>query len=387
MGKTLIGNIKGTPGADGVGIARVYSSTSAAANGKLVTIILTNGTRSEFFLTNGDDGADGAPGVEGAPATINGVNALTLEAKGGISATQSGDILTLAAAYPVGENILRNWYLVNPVNQRGFTEQIGLGGYFIDLWRGSTTSATTVSVGAEGLTIANASESNTSYIRQYFDAGRVPAGKYTVSILAENVIGSSVVTCRRRQAGTFTTTHEIVEGLTTFVVSADEELERLQFQISAGASLTIRAVKLELGDTQTLAHQDTEGNWLLNEIPDYGEELLKCQRYQYNPLSGGSDQIIGTAIAQSASQAIVSVPLPTTMRMQKPSFSVSAASAFELLRGGVYYPLTALTLLGTTGGTATLLATSGSALVSGESYFLIPSPDDVTKTMMIDANL
>ena len=41
----------------------------------------------------------------------------------------------------------------------------------------------------------------------------------------------------------------------------------------------IKAAKLELGSQQTLAHQDDNGNWVLNEIPDYGEQLARCQRY------------------------------------------------------------------------------------------------------------
>ena len=42
---------------------------------------------------------------------------------------------------------------------------------------------------------------------------------------------------------------------------------------------TIYAAKLELGTEQTLAHKDSNGNWALNEIPNYQEELVKCQRY------------------------------------------------------------------------------------------------------------
>ena len=38
------------------------------------------------------------------------------------------------------------------------------------------------------------------------------------------------------------------------------------------------AAKLELGDQQTLAHKEN-GVWVLNEIPDFGEQLRKCQRY------------------------------------------------------------------------------------------------------------
>ena len=53
----------------------------------------------------------------------------------------------------------------------------------------------------------------------------------------------------------------------------------IRFWCSTPAStINIYAIKLELGDTQTLAHQEN-GVWVLNEIPDYGEELMKCQRY------------------------------------------------------------------------------------------------------------
>lgn len=44
----------------------------------------------------GEQGVPGADGKDGAPATINGVNALTIEAKDGIKATQEGDKLTIS---------------------------------------------------------------------------------------------------------------------------------------------------------------------------------------------------------------------------------------------------------------------------------------------------
>lgn len=42
--------------------------------------------------------------------------------------------------------------------------------------------------------------------------------------------------------------------------------ESFDFSFDAGASIAVRAVKLELGDQQTLAHQDADGNWVLNEV-------------------------------------------------------------------------------------------------------------------------
>lgn len=44
------------------------------------------------------------------------------------------------------------------------------------------------------------------------------------------------------------------------------------------AGETIIAAKLELGPTQTLAHREGD-KWVLNEVPEYGEQLRRCQRY------------------------------------------------------------------------------------------------------------
>lgn len=44
------------------------------------------------------------------------------------------------------------------------------------------------------------------------------------------------------------------------------------------AGETFIAAKLELGPTQTLAHQEGD-KWVLNEVPEYGEQLRRCQWY------------------------------------------------------------------------------------------------------------
>ena len=54
---------------------------------------------------------------------------------------------------------------------------------------------------------------------------------------------------------------------------------RFSMRLYGIGSHVIKAVKLALGSQQTLAHQDADGNWVLNEIPDYGEQLARCQRY------------------------------------------------------------------------------------------------------------
>lgn len=45
-----------------------------------------------------------------------------------------------------------------------------------------------------------------------------------------------------------------------------------------GEGKTIAAAKLEVGDTQTLAKQNSNGMWEILDIPNFESELLKCQR-------------------------------------------------------------------------------------------------------------
>jgi hypothetical protein len=79
------------------------------------------------------------------------------------------------------------------------------------------------------------------------------------------------------------------------------------------SSAPILAAKLELGDTQTLAHQDSSGNWILNEIPDFGEQLRRCQLYRWRFCPA---EYVGSAIAFgiSANAARALIYLPEQMR-------------------------------------------------------------------------
>lgn len=70
----------------------------------------------------------------------------------------------------------------------------------------------------------------------------------------------------------------------------------------------IKAAKLELGDAQTLAHKEN-GVWVLNEIPDFGEQLRRCQTYYL-----GDTQRDGYGKSTSNNEISVVIPLPATMR-------------------------------------------------------------------------
>ena len=82
--------------------------------------------------------------------------------------------------------------------------------------------------------------------------------------------------------------------------------------IGAACSVDLFAGKLELGTTQTLAHQDENDVWVLNEIPDYGEQLAKCQRYQ-NVEKGAVHSVYGRTEGGGTSLSLT-LPLPVTPR-------------------------------------------------------------------------
>lgn len=58
---------------------------------------------------------------------------------------------------------------------------------------------------------------------------------------------------------------------------AYEQVTFQQLGVVAG-TMDIKAAKLEIGPTQTLAHREGD-RWVINEVPEYGEQLRRCQRY------------------------------------------------------------------------------------------------------------
>ena len=174
-------------------------------------------------------------------------------------------------------NLLDNWYFLNPVNHRGVTESTKLG-YTVDRWY--RTSYGTLKVTADGLQLIGDNTNGPLYLRQFLE-NPPPAGEYTLSILASDVVGAPTLYVYylddngEDKASNAVT---LVNGLNACTFS-NVSIGRVQLTIPVNARVTLKAIKLELGGHQTLAHQDDSGNWVLNEIPDYSEQLRKCQRY------------------------------------------------------------------------------------------------------------
>ena len=129
-----------------------------------------------------------------------------------------------------------------------------------------------------------------------------------------------------------TGTATITKGTTTLFVNNSEGQSYingsggLQFYRNAGFGCI--AIKLELGSQQTLAHQEN-GNWVLNEIPDYGEQLARCQRYFYRfPQIGNVYTDFGIGLVQSATSFYCDIKPPVSMRDIP---SIVGSGSFRLL--------------------------------------------------------
>lgn len=226
--------------------------------------------------------------------------------QGGADALKPEDI----GAGRVNPNLLDNWYFENPVNQRGQTEY-GRG-YTIDRWSLITTDGS-ARVNAGSVSVV----SGTDAARLDTVLENVLIGKeVTFSILVSETSGNDSMMIYARIDNTdqaVATQSAFNTGCVSITgkIPANATKMRVRFQSAKtdGATLTVKAAKLELGTQQTLAHQDADGNWVLNEIPDYGEQLQRCQRYQIK-LNG----TVAVGFAISATQAVFIVPLPTTFR-------------------------------------------------------------------------
>ena len=228
----------------------------------------------------------------------------------GAVTAQTGDYNVSQITGAIRPNLLDNWYFGNPVNQRGQTEYTGIA-YGVDRWQGATSD-----------TVVTVQDGSIAITGQVYQKSEIPFG---------NLSGKTVTLSAMESDGTL---HSIVcivptAKPTAYLTIQDTEKLRFAFdgtyfrsQLKNG---TFIAAKLELGKGQTLSHQDENENWVLNEIPDYAEELAKCQRYfQVVHLSTAGQSNAGATLVS------VDVPIPVSMRA-KPAIAIEGAA---VIRGG-----------------------------------------------------
>lgn len=278
----------------------------------------------------------------------------------------SGSVIA-TKAFPCNPNLLDNWYLGNPVDQRGGYIVPAGTQYFV---AGSSTASGTLASPTRVVGYLNSGGlypqiqvDGTTYITPIGSAVRGYTGTDTYTIdrwvtdntvtvvdggimvkrtghnalfyqyledsLVDAIAGRVVTYSALTTNGLMTVTTKLPPSKssdwdTDNAVQGDLALDTVKssagkiyirfFTLVDGAEATIKAVKLELGTQQTLAHQEN-GAWVLNEIPDYGEQLRRCQRYCF-VWGYGAKKTSCLAVMQCVQPGVLFglIPTPVTMR-------------------------------------------------------------------------
>ena len=239
-----------------------------------------------------------------ATGTTNGVNYASFKLE---------DSDTAPTYYAAPENVVR-----------GYTDP----GYGIDRWKSDENVTTTVTDG--GIRIEHSADSSYRYFGQNLPPEIIPslAGKkVTWSILVGKINTGAARAYVYVGSSTLGMINPLVAGINTITFTMPNTLTastavQVRIQLMGVASIDVVAAKLELGSQQTLAHQGENGNWVLNEIPDYGEQLRRCQRYDY--IIGRTDDAtpVGLGYAYSDTAVLAVIELPETMRTN-PAVSIT----------------------------------------------------------------
>lgn len=357
---TNIGSLQGPPGHPGQDGANGVTFTPAVSEAGVLSFTNDGG------LPNPDPvnikGEPGTPGGNGDPGT-DGKTAYQYAVDGGYTGTEaefqalmgSGPWLPVAGGVMTGKitgvvtpeadadaankayvdskagnvkagnvNLLDNWYFPDPVNQRGLTHYVGEGHiyemYSVDRFQIYNGVSCDLVSGGLKFTFPGYSDAG-NYIFGH-PLENVPGlrGKtVTLSMLVTDYTGgeqgvwlfgkfhndyhNSFASSTLQGTGLYSATFLVPDDAEVILVGIGSPL--------IPVTITVMAVKLELGSQQTLAHQNADGSWVLNDPPpNKALELEKCQRYQYV-----ANSLYYAAGAVSGSGVNIGVNFPCTMRI------------------------------------------------------------------------
>lgn len=217
-------------------------------------------------------------------------------------------------------NLLDNWYFVDPINQQG--KQSYTSGYTIDRW--VIYSSPSVTLTEDGVHFVGPAGRNGGFQQPIEHPTQYNGKTMTFSALIKGrgvlIVNNpgSTGSANMVSAGFNSESYTLVS--VTFVWNVthpDGYVNALLWSDGSNpADFYVKAVKLELGPVQTLAHQEN-GAWVLNDPPpNLALELAKCQRYYFeaNNLGLGYPHV-AIAIAKSATVADCIIEVPVSMRV------------------------------------------------------------------------
>ena len=251
----------------------------------------------------------------------------------------------------VRPNMLDNWYFAGggsqggvgyfPINQREQTTYTG-SGYGIDRWR-SNYSGDTITIDSSYVEIAITSSSYGWHFHQPINTGSLYVGKtLTASAIIDSYNGTHFrlsMSFRDSSDAEISGNHWYV-NVATGIISVSGTVPtgcayiRTGIYATTGASsgdyVRVVAMKLEVGAGQTLAYTANNSIYL-NSMPNYFDELTKCQRYFYRmkPASGSYSDFLGVGIGRNTSSGVNIIfcfTIPFPMRYKAPSISAQSGA-------------------------------------------------------------
>lgn len=200
-------------------------------------------------------------------------------------------------------NILHNpWF---QVNQRGVTTSTSTG-YFVDRWLTYKPSAgtATFTLNSDGtITIDNSLGEKPAYFVQKRTSktmSRVAGKTITMSVmLSDGSVRSGSGIYSDTEAKNYYTDDDI-----RLQSNPQTHGEFFLLRIESGKTVTIKALKFEIGEISTLA---------MDTAPDMATELLKCQRY-FQRISGVENALLGICYSYSSTKSTLTISLPVLMR-------------------------------------------------------------------------
>ena len=199
-----------------------------------------------------------------------------LEGQALVKAGADSETPTKWGPWPSNPNLLINADFRRPVNRNGKSEYLAVG-YTIDRWvlpAGNPDAKITIE--EDSLYLENNSATKELWLQQNIQYNLDQT--VILSILVQELVG---------QAFLLVPNHYISinnVGIISLSVNGVTASKVVRIALLPNAKVKIKAVKLELGDQQTLAHKDENGNWVLNDPPNYDLQYALCS--QYSPITG-----------------------------------------------------------------------------------------------------
>lgn len=260
------------------------------------------------------------------------------------------------AAGASNPNLLENsWFTVNQRNTWTITKttsDANIRTYTVDRWlvTNSRLGTSVFAKNSDGTVTLDNSTNSAGYF-------------YFVNILDENtrnaIEGKTITMSALFSDGTVLSGSATFNNGTStiFARRSDAQLRmyspsttRTEFTVDVppSTSITLKAVKLEIGAYSTLANDAS---------PDYATELLKCQRYFVaydNSATGSYPKVIGAGYAPGTDRFTACIALPTNIETISETSAISWSGELKFQNGVVSLTCTSMNLARSVGNQVTV---------------------------------